>query len=77
MCDIRVKTFLRCVVVPKHQVRRGYNRCQASFARPSQQVCVPPSGQLRDLPLVLDVQDTEVEGECPHCAGRSPSNSSG
>lgn len=48
----------------------------AARARPNQQLSMPPSGQLRDLPLSLDPQDTNVGGECPTCNARSPSNSS-
>lgn len=76
MCDIQVTTYASCRRNPQHQVRGDYLRCAAARARPNQQLCMPASGQLRDLPLSLDAQDTNVQGECPICNARTPSNSS-
>jgi hypothetical protein len=76
MCDIQVKTYASCRRTPQHNVRGDYLRCVAAHARPNQQLCIPASGQQRDLPLSLDVQDTNIAGECPVCNGRTPSNSS-
>ena len=76
MCDIQVKTYRSCRARPRHNVRADYHRCPAANARPNRNLCVPPSGQLRDLPLSLDAQDTNVDGECPYCAKRTPTNSS-
>lgn len=53
---------------PQHQV--NYLRCAAALARQNRQLFVPANGQLRDLPLYLDVQGTKVAGECSTCAGR-------
>jgi hypothetical protein len=76
MCDIQVKTYARCRRNPSHQVRGDYLRCAVALARPKQHVCVPASGQQRDLPFSLDAQDTNVAGECPVYSVRTPSNSS-
>jgi hypothetical protein len=76
MCEIQVKTYARCRRNPQHDVRGDYLRCALALARPNQQLCLPASGQQRDLPLSLDVQDTNVAGECPVCNARTPSNSS-
>ncbi|KAF9729877.1 hypothetical protein PMIN01_11810 [Paraphaeosphaeria minitans] len=60
MCDIQVKAYVRCHRNPSHQVRGDNLRCALALARPNEQLCVPASGQQRDLPLSLDAQDTET-----------------
>jgi hypothetical protein len=76
MCSIQVTTYRNCRRNPQHQLRGNFLRCATAIARTGQQVCLPPTGQLRDLPLSLDVQDSDVDGRCPTCDARSPSNSS-
>ncbi len=76
MCDIRIKTYRECGRNPPHNVRGEYLRCAQALARPNQKPCVPLSGSMRDLPLSLDVHDTNIRGECPMCAGHSAPNSS-
>lgn len=76
MCDIQVTTYASCRRNPQHQVRGDYLRCAAARIRSNQQLCLPASRQLRDLPLSLDAQDTNVQGECPNCNARSPTASS-
>ena len=76
MCDIQCKTYRACTRNPQHRVRGEYLQCNLARARPQKQPCTPPSGQLRNLPLTLDVQNMNLPGECPMCAKRSPSNSS-
>jgi len=76
MCGIACKTYAGCRRNPKHNIRTGYLRCQTAQARPNQQLCVPASGQQRDLPLTLDIQDTNVAGDCPVCEAETPPNSS-
>ena len=74
MCEIRVITYASCRRNPPHNIRAEYFRCAAAQARPNQQPCLPPSGRLRDLPLTLDVQDTNVNRDCSVCTERSPTN---
>jgi len=76
MCDIQIKTYASCRRNPHHEVRGDYLRCALALARPNRQLCLPASGQQRDLPLSLDIQDMNVAGECPVCNARTPSNSS-
>lgn len=76
MCEIQATTYYNCETFPQHIIRGAYIRCSAAEGRPYQELCVPSSGQLRDLPLSLDQEDTDVDGECPVCAGQSPCNSS-
>lgn len=76
MCDIRGLTYARCTRNPKHVERGAYLYCPTAEARPIKTPCVPPSGKLRDLEITLDIQDTNLPGECPACAKRTPSNSS-
>lgn len=75
ICEIQVTTYASCSCTPKHLVRGDYLQCTIARACSNQQVCVPTSGQLRDLPISLDVQDTNVAGECPICKGQTLSNS--
>ena len=77
MCEVRIITYQSCAVRPRHQRREGFNRCSLANARPNQSVCVPASGQLRDLPLSQDAQDRNIAGKCPICHRRTPSDSSG
>lgn len=44
--------------------------CDNAPAHPNQQLCLPASGQQRDLPLSFDVQDTNVAAEFPLCNAR-------
>jgi hypothetical protein len=76
MCFIQITTYLNCRRNPQHEVRGDYLRCSTARARQGQTLCMPVTLQLRDLPLSLDVQDTNVGGRCPACDARTPSNSS-
>jgi hypothetical protein len=71
MCDQRLRHYTQC----GHQYAYDYFRCPAALAREGQTVCVPASGNLRDLPRSLDAADRNLPGLCPACAGKSPTSS--
>ena len=73
MCEVRVKHYATCA----HQSSEGYNRCQAARARPGQEICIPATGNIRDLPRALDIQDQNIAGPCPVCKGNTPPSSAG
>lgn len=60
-----------------HMYVYGVQRCSTSFMRPDQARCVPPSGRLRDLPRVVDVEDDYKDGQCRVCLGQTPPSSEG
>lgn len=75
MCEWACKTYAACTRTPKHM-----NRDHIIFCTPGRidanDPCQPATGYLRDLPLALDAQDTNIAGSCPPCAGTTPTNSS-
>ncbi|KAL4994007.1 hypothetical protein BDV10DRAFT_177726, partial [Aspergillus recurvatus] len=76
MCDLLCKRYTGrngC----GHTYSYDFQRCQLAFQRPNQAVCVPTSGNLRDLPRVTDAQDDNQEGLCPYCKGETPPSSQG
>lgn len=75
MCEWACKTYAACTRTPKHMNRDHIIFCTLARSD-ANDPCVPPSGFLRDLPLVLDAQDTNIAGSCPPCAGTTPTNSS-
>lgn len=52
-----------------------YQKCNAALARPHKALCVPPTGNIRDLPRVIDVQDDNLPGNCPVHGGQTPPSS--
>ncbi|OQV10133.1 hypothetical protein CLAIMM_14176 [Cladophialophora immunda] len=71
MCEQLCRQYRLC----NHRYTYDYVKCKLALARPWKAVCVPPSGYMRDLPRALDVQDLDLPGLCPYCAGRSPRSS--
>jgi len=76
MCEIRVMRFtgLRGCGC---DYSAEFLRCQPALAHPTQKVCVPQSGNTRDLPRSLDVVDDGLPGKCSVCRNRTPPSSSG
>ncbi|KAG5293582.1 hypothetical protein I7I50_04029 [Histoplasma capsulatum G186AR] len=75
MCEWACKTYAACTRNPKHMHHEHIIFCTLT-RRDANDPCLPATGFLRDLPLVLDVQDTNIAGSCPPCAGTTPTNSS-
>lgn len=74
MCDLLTRRYTGrggC----GHCVAYDYQRCQLALRRPNKQICIPPTGNTRDLPRVLDVADDNIEGRCPRCKGETPPSS--
>ena len=71
---LQSSTYQACRRHPQHVVRGTYLRHAAALAGPNQEVCVPNSGKVRDLEIDLDVQDSNLPGECSVCAKRLPTN---
>src|SRR5689334_15774679 len=62
MCEWACETYQSCSRDPKHHIRHHINYCPNAPQNGSQP-CMPASGHLRDLPLALDVQDTDLAGD--------------
>ena len=78
MCWKRMVTFASCAARPhNHHYHQGFVRCPVSLNRPNRAYCLPATGNLRDLPQLLDVQDRELTGDCPICKGITPPSSAG
>ncbi|KAL4922804.1 hypothetical protein BDW62DRAFT_196810 [Aspergillus aurantiobrunneus] len=60
-----------------HTVRKDYQRCRAAFQRPDEKPCVPPNGNMRDLPRAIDAQDDFLVGLCESRRGETPPSSKG
>ena len=71
MCEQRCHHYQDC----GHLYPYDYTKCSVALARPNQEVCVPASGSMRDLPRALDIQDQDLAGLCPPCCGLSPPSS--
>jgi hypothetical protein len=80
MCENRCATYELCRRNPKHLIRLEYIYCREALARQAEGnipgVCLPPSGDTRDLGQALDVQDEDTPGECPVCEAQTPPYSS-
>jgi len=73
MCDKQMHHYAAC----GHQVFYQYLKCGAARNRPNAEPCVPATGNQRDLPQKLDVQDRNKPGKCPPCNGHTPHSSQG
>lgn len=88
LCELHLVTNLltMCELMCRRYNGRGgcghthsydFQLCKAAFQRPNHSVCVPASGNLRDLDRVVDIQDDRQEGPCPYCRGETPPSSQG
>jgi len=73
MCEINCHHYQKC----NHFAIYDYSRCAIALARLKEELCVPTSGDLRDLPRVLDVRDQDMNDHCPACKGETPPSSRG
>lgn len=60
-----------------HTIAYDYQKCVEAMRRPDRKPCVPPSGNMRDLPRVVDIQDDHLDGLCESCRGETPPSSQG
>jgi hypothetical protein len=68
MCQIRMIHHKNCDCMEKYL----HVKCDAALARPGQEYCLPPSGNLIDLERGIDMDDEDLDSVCRKCLKLTP-----